>query len=147
MGLVLRIAFDDGGCIGADGERDVAQLRLHLGQRRVDVAVDFELERDRGLALLDLRGHVTHALGRDDLLFDLVDDLGFHHLGRRAAPGCVDGQDGKIDVGLLADSKPRKTDRTENDQSRAISIHAKTGRRIERSASDAIGELLRVEMG
>ena len=88
--LVLRIALDDCRSIGAQGQFHATQLRLHLGQRRVDVAVDLEFERDRGLALLDLRGHSADALGRKNLLLDLVDDLGFHDFRCGAAPRRVD---------------------------------------------------------
>ena len=114
--LVLRVGLHQRRLVHAQRQLHAADLRLHLGQRGVDVPVDVELERDRRLPLLDLRGDIAHALRGKHLLLQAVDHLALHDLRRRARPGAVDRQHGKIDVRLLGNAQARKADCAENDQ-------------------------------
>jgi hypothetical protein len=93
-----------------------AQLRVRLLQRRVDVLARIEREFDRGDALPHVRLDVLDALHGDHRLLDRVDDLGLHHLRRRARPRRRDGQHRLRGFGQLADAEVKKADRAEEHQ-------------------------------
>jgi len=85
-----------------------ADLGLHLGERGVDVAVDVELERDGGLAELDIGRHVPQALRGDDRFLDGIDHLRFHDIGRGPGPGEVAQIKGRVDRRLDEENGPGK---------------------------------------
>ncbi len=116
--LLLGIDLVHGRFVGTDRQLDRADLGLDFGQRRVDVAVDVEFERDGRLSLLDVRRHPAQALRGNDRFLDGIDHFGFHDGWRGPRPGKIDRQHRKIDVGQFAHAQSHQTDGAEDNKSR-----------------------------
>ena len=75
-----------------------------------------ELDADVGTLVAAGRGQFLDALETGDRVFDNLRDLGLDHLGRRAAVSCLDGNDRRIDVRVLAHRQAAERGEAQDDE-------------------------------
>ena len=105
--LVFGIGLRDHRRVDAPGQtgRGLGDLRLHILESGVDVAVEVELDVDAGRALPGGGRDLLHSFDRGDDVLDGVDHVRLQDLGGRAFVGHRDVDEGEIDVGILADAE------------------------------------------
>ena len=113
--------------------------RLHVVGRRVDVAVEVELDRDRGGAERGGRSHLRHAGDLRELSLQGLRNRGGHRLRRGAGKLGADGDGREVDLRQRRDREQRIGD--EADQQHRQHEEGRRDRPADEEFGDATGHV------
>ena len=115
VGVGVGLADDRLVDVGRQLPARAADGVAHVVGGVLDVAVERELDIDRGAPVAAGRVDDIDAVDAGELVLDDARDLGFDHLRRGAGIGGVDRDDGPVDVRQFAQRQPREGDGAEGD--------------------------------
>jgi len=119
--LGARVGLDDLRRIGLIGQRvrDARNSIADVVRRRVDVAIDVELDAHLRALVLAVRLDLENAFDARDRILDQLRDLGFDDGSGRAAVFGGDGNDRTIDIRVLAHLQALQRHETEDHEQQA----------------------------